>query len=293
MKIQKTIRTKVVALLFAAAMLSSAAHAQLIGGPDTKRVKPPALQNVGIDQRLNEQVPLDLEFKDENGKTVKLADYFQTGRPVVLNLVYYECPMLCGEVLNGLSAAMKVLKFTPGKEYEVLTVSIDDRETPELAAKKKQTYMKRLGRPEAAEGWHFLTGQKPQIEALAEAVGFHYQFDPKTGQFAHAAGIMLVTPNGRLAQYYYGVEYSAKDMRLGIIEASQNKIGTLADQVLLYCYHYDPRTGKYGPVITNIVRLAGGITVVVLGSFLVVMFRRENHSQAKAAVGNDKGQGRA
>lgn len=288
-----TFRRKLLPLVIAALLLCTAASAQMIGGPDTKRVKPPGLENVGIDQRLNEQVPLDLEFKDETGKTVKLGDYFHQGRPVVLNLVYYQCPMLCGEVLQGLSAALKVLKFTPGKEFEVVTISIDSREKPELAAQKKATYIKRVGRPEIAAGWHFLVGDKPQIEKLAEAVGFHYQYDPKTDQFAHAAGIMLVTPQGRMAQYYYGVEYSAKDMRLGIIEASQNKIGTLADQVILYCYHYDPRTGKYGPIITNIVRLAGGVTIVVIGSFLVVMFRRERHAGANAAVANDKGQGRA
>jgi len=197
----------------------------------------------GIDQRLNEQVPLDLTFKDEQGKTVKLGDYFQAGRPVILNLVYFQCPMLCTEVLNGLTSALKVIKFVPGNQFEVVTVSIDPRETPALAANKKEMYLKKLGNPEAAKGWHFLTGEQPQIEELAKSVGFKYRYDPKLGQFAHAAGIMLITPTGKVAQYYYGVEYSAKDMRLGIVEASQNKIGSLADQVLLYCYHYDPRTG--------------------------------------------------
>ncbi len=276
-----------------AMLLYGAASAQMVGAPDTKRVKPPGLEHVGIDQRLNEQVPLDTQFVDEQGKTVKLGDYFHDGRPVVLNLVYYQCPMLCGEVLNGLSAAAKVLKFTPGKEYEIVTVSIDPREKSQLAAEKKATYMKRLGRPEAAQGWHFLVGDKADIDKLADAIGWHYQYDPKTDQFAHAAGVVLVTPKGKIAQYYYGVEYSAKDMRLGIIEASQNKIGTLADAVTLYCYHYDPRTGKYGPTITNIVRLAGVATIVLLGGFLVVMFRREGRGDAKARAANDQGQGRA
>jgi protein SCO1/2 len=236
------------------------------------------LEGVGIDQHLNEQVPLNLTFKDEQGKTVKLGDYFHNGRPVILNLVYFQCPMLCTEVLNGLTSALRVIRFVPGKEFEVVTLSIDPRETPELAANKKQMYLKKLGNPEAGKGWHFLTGDQAQISELANAVGFHYRYDPKLGQFAHAAGIMLITPTGKVSQYYYGVEYSAKDMRLGIVEASQNKIGSLADQVLLYCYHYDPSTGKYGATITNIIRLAGLATVIVLGSTLVLLFRSEKHN---------------
>ena len=274
------------------AMLSSIAAAQIVGPPDTKRVKPPGLEHVGIDQHLNEQVPLNLEFQDEQGKTVKLGDYFHDGRPVVLNLVYYQCTMLCGEVLQGISAAAKVLNFTPGKEYEIVTVSIDPRETPAMAAAKKANFIQRLGRPQAAAGWHFLVGKQPEIDQLAKAIGWHYQYDPKTDQFAHVAGILLVTPTGRIAQYYYGVEYSARDMRLGIIEASQNKIGTLADEITLYCYHYDPRTGKYGPVITNIFRVAGVLTIVVLGGFIALMFRRDGR-RAKKASASDTGQGRA
>jgi protein SCO1/2 len=237
-------------------------------------------QGVGIDQRLNEQVPLNLTFKDEQGKTVRLGDYFHEGRPVILNLVYFQCPMLCTEVLNGLTSTLKVMKFVPGKEFEVLTISIDPRETPQLAANKKEMYLKKLGNPEAAKGWHFLTGEQSQIAALADAVGFRYHFDAKLDQFAHAAGIMLLTPAGKVAQYYFGVEYSAKDMRLGIVEASQNKIGSLADYVLLYCYHYDPRTGRYGATITNIVRLGGVTTVLILGSALVMLFRKEKHDQS-------------
>lgn len=257
------------------AALSGAAVAQYFTPPETKTVAPPGLAGVGIDQRLNEQVPLNLVFRDEQGNRVKLGDYFHEGRPVVLNLVYYQCPMLCTEVLNGLTSALKVIRFEPGKQFEVVTVSIDPRETPELAANKKEMYLKRLGNPGAAQGWHFLTGEQPQIAALADAVGWRYQYDAKLDQFAHAAGILLITPEGRIAQYYYGVEYSAKDMRLGIIEASKNKIGSLADQVLLYCYHYDPRTGRYGATITNIVRLAGLATVIVLGTALIMLFRSE------------------
>ena len=263
------------AVLIASLLMSSSAFAQITNAPDTRHAKPPGLEHVGIDQLLGQQVPLDLQFRDESGKTVKLADYFKSGKPVIVNLVYYQCPMLCGEVLQGMSAAVKVLKFTPGKEYEVVTVSIDPREGPDLATAKKQSVMERLGRPGAEKGWHFLVGDQPNIDALAKSIGWHYQYDPKINQFAHAAGIVLVTPEGTIAQYYYGVEYSARDLRLGIIEASQNKVGSLADQVLLYCYHYDPRTGKYGAVVTNIVRLGGLVTVFLLGGFLIVMYRHE------------------
>jgi protein SCO1 len=272
----RTIRKMAVSLALAASLCGTAA-AQYFTAPENKTVSPPGLEGVGIDQRLNEQVPLNLTFKDEQGKTVQLGDYFHEGHPVLLNLVYFRCPMLCTEVLNGMTSALKVIRFVPGKEFEVVTVSIDPRETPQLAADKKEMYLKKLGNPEAANGWHFLTGEPPQIAALAAAVGFRYHFDPKLDQFAHAAAIMLITPTGKVAQYYYGVEYSAKDMRLGIVEASQNKIGSLADQVLLYCYHYDPRTGRYGATITNIIRLAGLTTVIALGSSLVMLFRKEKH----------------
>lgn len=267
------------AVLVTFLLLTSSAFAQITNPPDMRRAKPPGLEHVGIDQLLGQQVPLDLQFRDESGKTVKLADYFKSGKPVVVNLVYYQCPMLCGEVLQGLSAAVKVLKFMPGKEYEVVTVSIDPREGPDLATAKKQSVMERLGRPGAEKGWHFLVGDQPNIDALAKSIGWHYQYDPKINQFAHAAGIVLVTPEGTIAQYYYGVEYSARDLRLGIIEASQNKVGSLADQVLLYCYHYDPRTGKYGAVVTNMVRLGGLVTVFLLGGFLIVLYRHEPRSK--------------
>jgi protein SCO1/2 len=262
-----------------AAALGGVARAQYFTPPETKTVAPPGLEGVGIDQHLNEPVPLNLTFKDEQGNAVRLSDYFHDGRPVILNLVYYQCPMLCTEVLNGLTAALKVLRFEPGKQFEIVTLSIDPRETPQLAANKKEMYLKKLGNPDAAKGWHFLTGEQTQIAALAGAVGWRYRYDAKLDQFAHAAGIVLITPEGRIAQYYYGVEYSAKDMRLGIVEASQNKIGSLADQVLLYCYHYDPRTGRYGATITNMIRLAGLATVIVLGSALVLLFRNEKHDQ--------------
>jgi protein SCO1/2 len=264
----------VVTLLLGSASLFGQMGQPMPGTPSLKGSLPPDLADVDIVQRLNEQVPLDLQFKDEQGRTVTLGDYFHPGRPVIVSLVYYECPMLCGEVLQGMSAAFKALKFSPGKEFEVITLSIDPREKPELAAAKKKNYIERLARPEAAAGWHFLTGEQPQIDALANAVGWHYHYDAKLDQFAHAAGILLVTPSGKIAQYYYGIEFSARDMRLGIIEASQNKIGSLTDKILLFCYHYDPRSGKYGAVVMNILRLAGGVTVLLIGGFLVVMSRQ-------------------
>jgi len=183
--------------------------------------------------------------------------------------------MLCGEALIGLSSTLRMLKLNVGSDFDVVTVSFDTREGPELAAKKKAAYVERYGRAGASEGWHFLTGDEKNVKALANAVGFHYKWDEKSNQWAHATAIMIVTPEGRLAQYYYGVEYPPKDVRLGLIEASQNKIGNLVDEVLLYCYHYDPRTGRYGAVITNIMRLGGLVTMVLLGGFLIVMFRRE------------------
>jgi protein SCO1/2 len=249
------------------------------------QMSPADLSNVGIDQRLDQPVPLDLEFKDESGKTVKLGDYFHAGRPVLLNLVYYTCPMLCGEELAGEASAMGVLRFTPGNEYEVVSVSFNPDETPKDAAEKKQVYIARMNEhlehKTNGDGWHFLTGKQPEIKQLADAVGFHYRRDPQTGQFMHAAAIMVVTPMGKVAQYYYGVEFSPKDIRLGLIEASQDKIGTIVDQVLLYCYHYDPKTGRYGAVVTNIMRVAGAATMLILGGFLIVMYRRESHHGEK------------
>ena len=234
--------------------------------------RPPGLKHVGIEQRLNQQIPPDLVFVDETGQEVHLRDYFGK-KPLILNLVYYQCPMLCGEVLSGLESALRVLKFDVGKEFDVLTVSFDPKETPQMAMAKKAEFLKRYGRPGAAEGWHFLTGPQSSIDALTQAAGFQYEYDPKSGQFAHATAIMVLTPEGKIAQYYYGVEFAPKDLRLGLIQASQNKIGNLVDEVLLYCYHYDPDTGKYGPIISRVLKLAAGATILVLGTFLIVMFR--------------------
>ncbi|MFZ0284402.1 MAG: SCO family protein [Terriglobales bacterium] len=241
-------------------------------------MRPPGLKHVGIEQHLNDQIPLDLAFRDETGKAVQLRDYFGK-RPVILNLVYYQCPMLCGEVLSGLESALRVLKFDVGKEFDVLTVSFDPKETPAMAAAKKAEFLKRYGRAGAADGWHFLTGPQDSITALTKAAGFDYEYDPKTGQFAHATAIMVLTPEGKIAQYYYGVEYAPEDLRLGLIQASQNKIGTVVDEVLLYCYHYNPDTGKYGAIISRILKIAGGATIFVLGTFLFVLFRLGSTSE--------------
>ncbi len=245
-------------------------------------VRPPGLQNVGIEQHLDEQIPADLNFRDETGKPVRLGDYFGK-KPMILNLVYYNCPMLCGEVLSGLESSLRVLKFDVGKEFEVLTISFDPRETPDMATKKKAEFLKRYGRAGAAEGWHFLTGPQESIDALTKAAGFQYQYDPKTGQFAHATAIMILTPEGKIAQYYYGVEYAPKDLRLGLIQASENKIGTLADQVLLYCYHYDPTTGKYGAIISRVLKLAGLATLLGLGILMTVLIRLGSGPRGHAA----------
>jgi len=234
-------------------------------------VRPPELKNVGIEQHLDEQIPPALVFRDETGKSVQLGDYFGK-KPMILNLVYYQCPMLCGEVLSGLESALRVLKFDVGKEFDVLTVSFDPKETSEMAVAKKAEFLKRYGRSGAAQGWHFLTGSAASIDALTKAAGFQYQYDSKSGQFAHATAIMVLTPEGKIAQYYYGVEFAPKDLRLGLIQASQNKIGTVVDQVLLYCY-YNPDTGKYGAIIGRVLQLSAGATVLFLGTFLVVMFR--------------------
>jgi protein SCO1/2 len=250
-------------------------------------VRPPGLEHVGIEQRLNQQVPLDLAFRDETGKAVHLRDYFGQ-KPAILNLVYYKCPMLCGEVMSGLTRALKVIKFDAGNQFNVLSVSFNPNETPELAAASKAQYMERYGRPGAANGWHFLTGPQESITALTQAVGFQYQYDPKTDQYAHATAIMVLTPEGRVAQYYYGVEFAPKDLRLGLIQASNHKIGNLVDEVFLYCYHYDPATGKYGAIISRILKLSGLATILVLGGMVLILLRRGPQYQDKEQHGSHR-----
>jgi len=247
-------------------------------------VRPPGLQNVGIQQNLNQQIPLGLAFHDESGKPVTLGEYFGK-RPVILNLVYYNCPMLCGEVLAGLTSGLKVLPLTMGRDFDVLTVSFDPRETPAMAAEKKKVYLQRYRRPGGEQGWHFLTGSAESITALTRAAGWQYQYDSKSGQFAHTTAIAVLTPQGKISQYYYGVEYAPRDLRLGLVQASSGQIGTLIDQVLLYCYHYDPSSGKYSAIISRVLRVAALVTMLALGSFLFIMFRlgSSNHNLGRAA----------
>jgi protein SCO1/2 len=240
--------------------------------------QPQIFDQVGIDQKLGAQAPLDLRFKDESGRDVQLGNYFNQKRPVILALVYYDCPMLCNQVLNGMTSALQVLRFNAGKEFDVVAVSFDPRETPALALAKRKTYLDRYKRPGAEAGFHFLTGQKDAIDALTKTVGFRYSWDDKSNQFAHASALILLTPEGKVAQYYYGIEYSPKDMRLGIIEASNEKLGNVADRLLLFCYHYDPMTGKYGALVMRMVRIGGILTMVVLGGFIVLSVRRERHA---------------
>jgi protein SCO1/2 len=290
---RRLLRAAIFAATFAAmfaAMTTSLAFAQggIFSGPQGTTSPPPdVLKRVGVEQRLNSQIPLDVKFRDENGREVRLSEYFGS-KPVVLSMVYYQCPMLCGEVLNGEASVFTELKFDIGKEYEVVTVSFDPTETPELARAKKKTFVDRYGRPGGEEGWHFLTGSQDSIDKLTKAVGFNYAWDRDTKQFAHAAAIMVLTPDGRIAQYFYGVDYSPKDVRFGLVQASQKKIGNLVDQVLLYCYHYDPRTGKYGAVISHALQVGGAVTLMILGGFLIVMFRLEPKNGANNGPKKDR-----
>ncbi len=236
-------------------------------------VRPPGLKNVGIQQNLNQQVPDDLVFTDDLGRKVKLGDYFGK-KPIILNLVYFTCPMLCGEELAGMESALRVLKFDVGKEFVVITISFDPKDTPEVAAKKKEQIMRRYKRPGAEQGWHFLVGSQESIDAVTKAVGFQYEYDVKTEQFAHTTAIMVLTPQGKISQYYYGIEYPPNDLRLALVEASKNKIGNVVDELLLYCYHYDPQKGKYSATVLRILRLMGVATMLCLGTFLFVLIRR-------------------
>jgi protein SCO1/2 len=231
------------------------------------------LQEIGVDQKLNAPVPLDLGFKDESGRDVQLRDYFH-GKPVVLSLVYFECPMLCSMTLNGLVKSMRPMTFKIGDDFDVLTISFDPKEKPDLASAKKNVYVNDYGRPGAAKGWHFLTGSEDSIRRLTDAVGYRYKWDEATKQWAHVSAIAVLTPDGRVSQYLYGIEFSSRDLRLSLIQASQNKIGTLVDRILLYCYHYNPETGKYGFVVMTVVRLASLATVLALASFIFLNWRR-------------------
>jgi protein SCO1/2 len=265
------------------ALAPSVSRAQDLGPAPGERVgagvpsaagMPELLQEVGLDQKLNAQIPLNLTFKDESGRTVKLGDYFGK-RPVILTLNYFECPMLCTEVLNGLTGAMKTLNFSIGKDFDVVTVSFDPRDTPELARAKKANYVERYHRDGAVEGWHFLTGNEPEISMLTRAVGFRYAFNKAVGQYAHASGIMVLTPEGRLSRYFYGIEYAPRDLKLALMESADHKIGSPVDQLLLACFHYDPASGKYSLAVMRVVRASGVATLLLIGGAVVMLRRRE------------------
>ena len=243
---------------------------------------PPALINVGFEPPLNGQMPLDVSFRDETGRAVQLRDYFGK-KPVVLAFVYYGCPMLCSQVEQGVVGSLRMLSFNPGRDYEVVFVSFDSRETPDMAASKKETALSHFRRPETAAGWHFLTGSEESINAVTHAANFRYTFNPKTNFFAHASGVMILTPDGRISRYFYGVEYPGRDMRLGLVDASAGKIGTPIDRALLFCYQYDPTTATYSASILKIIRLAGVLTILcIVGGILI--FRRRDAATAAARL---------
>jgi protein SCO1/2 len=266
-------------------LLAAAAPAFAQSAPDSSLPSP--LREVGFEQRLGEDVALDLPFVDSEGNEVLLGDYFGTERPVVLALVYYECPILCNMVLGGLVSSLDVLTFEPGKDYEVVVVSFDPGETPELAALKRTNTLDQLGREGAEAGFHFLTGKPASIDALTAAVGFSYVYDEETDQYAHASGVTILTPEGKVSRYLFGVEYAPKDMRLALVESAQMKIGSAVDQLLLFCYLYDPQTGKYGAATMNLIRLGGGITVFGVLGFIALSRRRDRRLAANSNQGPD------
>jgi protein SCO1/2 len=266
--------------LCAAALLVALA---LTASAETSSTPPQLPGKVGITQKLDAQLPLDLQMRDENGSVHRLGDYFKSGHPVLLNFVYYRCPMLCSVVLDDLANSLTELKFDAGKEYDVITVSIDPRDMPKDAAIKKETIVKRYGRPSAWQGWHFLTTHESAIKRLTGAVGFDYAYDIKTDQFAHGTTLIVVTPDGHVSRYLNGFEYKPRDIRLGLVEASQGKIGTISDSLLLLCFHYDPATGRYSRTAMGIMRAGGALTVFSLAGFILIMLRNERLSSRAAA----------
>jgi protein SCO1 len=277
-------RAAVLAVLALAAGLgtSGRARAGAPGAPQAEAPLPaPPLKDIGFDQKLGEAVPLDLAFRDEAGKTVHLRDYLGR-RPVILSLVYFDCPMLCGMTTDGLVRSLRALRLSVGTEFDVLSVSFDPRETPEMASAKKGPVMRQYARKGGAEGWHFLTGDKASVEALTKAVGFRYVWDADQKQFAHATGILVLTPQGRIARYFFGIEYPAKDLRLGLIEASEEKIGNVVDQLLLLCYHYDPKTGRYTATVRNLLRGGAVVTMVAVAGLVLTLLRREKRGTGAA-----------
>ena len=294
-KPRSSLRSPAVLLFLISACLAVSAveqQAQMASGPASAGFKreagvvssalPQALREIGFDQYIDQRVPLDTTFRDEAGATVRLGDYFGN-KPVVLVFAYYDCPMLCTQVINGLSSALGVMSLNPGRDFEIVTVSFNPRDTTASAAAKKASYLERYRRPGAAAGWHFLSGDQANIDRLTRAAGFRYAWDAATKQYAHPSGVIVLTPDGRLSKYLFGIEYGPRDLRLGIVEASAGRIGTPVDSLLLYCYHYDPMTGRYGLAIMRVIRMAGAATVLAIGAFIVVMVRREQKTGARTS----------
>jgi len=267
-----------------AAMCAAALAIAVMPARAQQLATPAILRQVSIAQNLDTRIPPEISFRDESGNAVRLGDFFGR-KPIVLSLVYFDCPALCTEVLNGELHTMKAMLIGLGKDYEAITVSFEPKDTPALARAKRDVYAGQIGSPGAADHWHFLTGEQSSIDALTQAVGFHYAYDSANRQYAHAAAIMVLTPEGRISRYFYGVQFPARDVRLGLVEASAGKIGTLTDHAMLLCYQYDPETGKYGFVVMNIVRGGGILTLLVLGIFMFVMFRRDRQRALAAAAG--------
>jgi protein SCO1 len=281
----------VLTLTFALVLMPPLAHAQATPGSVGQGASglPPILKNVGFRPQLNSQMPLDLVFRDDAGKQVHLGDYFNHQRPVVLAFVYYSCPMLCMQLQEGLVGALRMLSFTPGRDYDVVFVSFDERDTPEISAQKKQAALKQFGRPETASGWHFLTGSKDSIMAATQAANFTFNYDPKSNLFAHASGILLLSPNGRISRYFYGVEFPSRELRLGLVDASQDRIGSPIDRVLCYCFQYDPSTARYSASILRVMRLGGVVTVLGLVFGVLIFRRRDTAAKSKNSRRLDDG----
>lgn len=268
------------------ALASLGLLASACAGPlaDSSTGLPPTLKGIGIEQHLNAQVPLDTLFRDESGAVVPLRSYFGR-RPVLLAPVYYQCPMLCSQILSGVVTGLRPLSLKPGRDFDIVAISINPSEGPPDAVNKLTQYTRSYSRNGGASGWHFLTGSDASIHAVTDAIGFHFRWDPTTMMFVHASGIMLLTPEGRVARYFYGVEYQPKDLKLGLIEASHNKIGSRVDQILLFCYHYDPASGKYGAVVMNILRLAAALVLAVIVITLILLWRRDIREDRRALSG--------
>ncbi len=277
--------------LLHAALFAPGAHAQQQPGLPGSRAAEPGrvasetpteLTGVSFAQRLDERLPLDAVLTDDEGRRVELGEYFGR-RPVILAFVYYECPMLCSQVMHGISSALKTLPFTPGRDFDVVLVSFDPRETAAVASARKRSHLAHWSAEETAAGWHLLTGDEATIQRVTSAAGFTYRWDERIGQFAHVSGLLVVTPDGRLSRYFYGVQFSPRELRMALVESGEGRIGSAIDELLLYCFHYDPAEGRYGMVVMNLLRLGGAITVLLLGGFIVLMRRRESRAVERHA----------